>query len=542
MRSGDGVRAGESSRNRGRELVLAKKRRLLLPIMSILAAACVCFSIYSVLIRGISKDLYIFGSGSILFLSGVYLLVRGGRVETVSTIALVPISILIPLSVFLPLPSDPNVTSLFTLAAGGMVSMILALLLGNRRFQIVIMGLISIAATLGFFLLVLLPAQPSAADPFWARSNLVAALVLELIAMTALVYVDGLIDRAFREIEAASLNLESQVKQRTSELEAAQSRLVLSEKLKLLGELVAGISHEINTPLGAIVSSMGTAIEEQNRILASLPGIAARLDESSRSALTERLGTMSLGQLRSGSRFRDARAEAGRRLSSLGCADDEECADLLAQLGLEEVDEGLAALLALPESAELVRLLYGAGALRTALSITSESAARIAAVTEALRNYSYGSDRGIVTPIELARNVDSVLPLIQHALKRGVEVHSDLDEEVVVMGQQGKLGQVWLNLITNALQAMEWKGRLSIAVRREGGEGVVSIGNDGPEIPPGIRDDIFKPFVTTKDASTGTGLGLAITLQIVEEHGGRIDFTSSSQETVFTVRLPLLEG
>jgi signal transduction histidine kinase len=542
MRTTTKIKSDRVDPKHGRDLLLAKKRRILLPLVSILAGACVFFSIQSAILRGITKDLYIFGAGSLFFLSGIFLLFRSGKITIVGTLALVPISLLIPLSIFLPLPSDPNVTSPFTLAAGGLVSMILALLIGNRRYQIVFAGTISIAATLAFFLFVLLPGPLTPAQQVWARSNLFASLLLELIAMVALFYVDGLIDRAFREIETANVNLEGQVRERTSELEAAQSQLVLSERLKLLGQLVAGISHEINTPLGAIVSSMGTAIEEQNRLLASLPAAIAGLDPSFRTVLMRRLSTVTLGRLRSGSAFRQAREEAGRRLSALGVADPGESADLLAQLGLEELDGELAGLMSGPDAAGLVRLLYSAGALRTALSITNESALRIAAVTEALRDYSYTNDRGLMTPVALARNVSSVLPLIQHALKRGVEVHRDLDEGVMVYGHQGKLGQVWLNLITNALQAMEWKGRLSITVRREGGEGVVSVANDGPEIPPEIRGEIFKPFITTKDRSRGTGLGLAITLQIVEEHGGKIDFTSTSRETVFTVRLPLADA
>lgn len=535
-------RSDTSHHNQGRDLLLAKKRRILLPLVSILAAACVFFSIQSTMLRGLNKDLYIFGTGSLLFLGGIVLLVRSGKIAVVGTLALVPVSLLVPLSIFLPLPSDPNVTSQFTLAAGGMVSMILALLIGNRRFQIVLAGSISMAASIAFFVFVLLPGPLPAGNEVWARSNFIASLLLELTAMAALSYVDGLIDQAFKEIEAAKLTLEKQVAERTSELEAAQSRLVLSEKLKLLGELVAGISHEINTPLGAIVSSMGNAVEEQDRLLASLAEMAARLDPPSRAALIKRLSAASLGQLRSGSRFRQARMEAERGLVALGVAEPGESADLLAQLGLEDFDDDLSALLSGPDAAGIVQLIYSAGALRTSLSITSESAGRIAAVTEALRDYSYANNRGVMTTMALARNVSSVLPLIQHALKRGVEVQRDLDEEVMVAGQQGKLGQVWLNIITNALQAMEWKGRLSISVLREGGEGVVRIANDGPEIPHEIREDIFKPFMTTKDSSRGTGLGLAISLQIVEEHGGKIAFTSSERETAFTVRLPLVEA
>ncbi|MCG6958142.1 MAG: hypothetical protein LJF04_19305 [Gemmatimonadetes bacterium] len=106
-----------------------------------------------------------------------------------------------------------------------------------------------------------------------------------------------------------------------------------------------------------------------------------------------------------------------------------------------------------------------------------------------------------------------------------------------------ELNQVWTNLISNAVDAMDGQGELTLRSRRDGAEAVVQIIDSGPGVPPEVRDRLFDPFVTTKPVGKGTGLGLSISRNIVvQNHGGTIDVRSEPGRTCFEVRLPLGRG
>ncbi|MCS7086938.1 MAG: ATP-binding protein, partial [Bacteroidia bacterium] len=104
-----------------------------------------------------------------------------------------------------------------------------------------------------------------------------------------------------------------------------------------------------------------------------------------------------------------------------------------------------------------------------------------------------------------------------------------------------QLNHVWTNLIHNSIQAMDGKGRIDIETRRENGQVVVSITDNGPGIPPEIQPRIFEAFFTTKRQGEGSGLGLDICRKIVERHKGTIGFESVPGKTTFTVRIPIVE-
>ena len=111
----------------------------------------------------------------------------------------------------------------------------------------------------------------------------------------------------------------------------------------------------------------------------------------------------------------------------------------------------------------------------------------------------------------------------------------------LIHARPGALQQVWSNLLINALDAMDDRGTITIAVRPSGGGIVVQVGDDGPGIPPDLQTRIFEPRFTTKDGRVqfGLGLGLSISRQIVEDHHGTIGVESEPGRTVFTVELPV---
>ncbi|OQX18371.1 MAG: hypothetical protein BWK76_07675 [Desulfobulbaceae bacterium A2] len=139
---------------------------------------------------------------------------------------------------------------------------------------------------------------------------------------------------------------------------------------------------------------------------------------------------------------------------------------------------------------------------------------------------------------ESCRLADSLLG------KKGISVTRDIAAELpMVTADPGKIGQVFLNIILNAIHAMADKGHLNLAARRQGEMCLVTIADDGAGIDPEILPRIFDPFFTTKEPGKGTGLGLAVCKSIVEQHGGRIEVQSQpGQGARFLVSLPVAGG
>jgi signal transduction histidine kinase len=276
-----------------------------------------------------------------------------------------------------------------------------------------------------------------------------------------------------RSTEEVNLDLERAVQMRTADLARknkelaetldkltrAQAQLVRSEKLASIGQLVAGIAHEINNPVNAIVNTVGP-LEEA----------VAELDRAADDA---------------------GRGEA---------ADD----------------------------------------IRDMVRVVQRGAQRTKAIVQALHNYSRTDDEHLVD-FDLDRSLDDSLELLRHLLRGVVAVERNYGEVGRVRGHAGQIGQVFMNLLTNAAQALAGKpdARITIETRVAGDSVVVRICDNGPGIPPDVLPRIWDPFFTTKDVGDGTGLGLSIVHELVERHGGTIEVdTQLGAGTTFTVTLP----
>jgi signal transduction histidine kinase len=297
-------------------------------------------------------------------------------------------------------------------------------------------------------------------------------------------------------LKEANEGLERRVAERTRELsealkslEESQAMLVQSEKMSSLGQMVAGIAHEINTPLAYVKNSLET-------VDAQVAGMAEALTE------TEKL----LRMLREGA---DEQTFARQfalvngvltRLRSAGSADD------TAKL----VQDGK----------------YG---------IT-----QIAEIVGNLRDFSR-LDRKKVDRYNVADGLESTLSIAKHVLK-SIDVKKHYGAVPAITCSPSQLNQVFLNLITNAAQATEGRaGEIQLTTRApDPGHVEIEVADNGKGIPAEILPRIFDPFFTTKDIGKGTGLGLSIAYKIVEAHGGRITVDSKpGVGTRFTVRLPV---
>ncbi len=274
-----------------------------------------------------------------------------------------------------------------------------------------------------------------------------------------------------------------------------EAQLALAQKMEAIGQLAAGIAHEINTPL--------QYVGDNARFLQQAFSDLARV--------IDRWGRL-LEALRSGSLTPELLEEAQR--------------------AAEEAD-----------------LEYLREEIPRALEQSLEGIERVSRIVRAMKEFSHpGTEEKVET--DLNKALEATLTVSRNEWKYVADVVKDLDPSLpLVPCLPGDLNQVFLNLIVNAAHAIaevvgdgsRGKGTLTVSTRRDGGWVEVRIGDTGTGIPPEIQSKIFDPFFTTKEVGRGTGQGLAIAHSVVvEKHGGSISFASEvGRGTTFKVRLPL---
>jgi signal transduction histidine kinase len=174
---------------------------------------------------------------------------------------------------------------------------------------------------------------------------------------------------------------------------------------------------------------------------------------------------------------------------------------------------------------------------------TQEGVSRLRTIVDELLRLARTGER-VSEPVQLARVVESVLPIVRHEARGRIRIETQLAYAPLVNGDPGRLGQVVLNLIQNAIYALtasERTGTVRVSVAAVSGGVELVVEDDGPGIPDHVLPRIFEPFFTTKRHGEGTGLGLAVTAEIVARHGGTIDVDTSPAGTRFRVLLPAAE-
>ncbi|MEG3911775.1 ATP-binding protein [Microcoleus sp. w2-18aC4] len=295
------------------------------------------------------------------------------------------------------------------------------------------------------------------------------------------------------ELELGRQTLEERVEERTEELTAAlhqlkhtQTQLIQTEKMSSLGQMVAGVAHEINNPINFIHGNLEYANEYVINLLHLL-----RLYQQEYPQPTEAI------------------------------------AEEIAEIELDFITE------------DLLKLLES-------MKIGSE---RIRQIVLSLRNFSR-LDEAQMKLVDIHEGIDNTLLILNSRLKQGIEVVKNYGELPEVECYPAQLNQVFMNIIANAIDALEGssqdskKGKspqiLIQTQKLDNSQILVRICDNGPGIPSAIHSKLFDPFFTTKEPGKGTGIGLAICYQIVEKHRGKIEIISSlGGGAEFAIALPV---
>jgi signal transduction histidine kinase len=320
-----------------------------------------------------------------------------------------------------------------------------------------------------------------------------AAADLELVSAVAN-HVALAVDRAesFHTIEGLTRGLEDKVRVRTEQLRAAheelqaayrdlqatQVQLVQREKMASVGQLVAGVAHELNNPIGFVFSNIATLDDFVRRLRAMLDAYGGvELPEAERARIAERRSALKVDY---------------------------------ALKYLDSMIQGI-----------------------------REGAERARKIVRDLRVFARGQDE-VWQAVDLHEELESSLTLLSHLLKDRVVVHRKFGALPSVECIRSQIDQVFLNLLANAAQAIAGPGAITIETRCDGETAVIGIADTGSGIAADVAGRIFDPFFTTKPVGEGTGLGLSISYEIVKKHGGEIRAESPpGGGAVFTIRLPL---
>jgi two-component system NtrC family sensor kinase len=274
-----------------------------------------------------------------------------------------------------------------------------------------------------------------------------------------------------------------QLAQAYNELKQTQTQIVQQEKMASIGQLAAGVAHEINNPMGFISSNLSTLdnyLEKLTRFM----------------ALQDTFIT--------GSRNEQAMAELR---------------DQRKNLKIDYLIKDIPALIA--ES--------------------RDGAERVRVIVQNLKNFSRVDDNATgLTSINDC--LETTLNIIRNELKYKAEISREYGDLPRVQGSAQQLNQVFMNILVNAAQAMETKGSISIRTWREKDSVLISIADTGCGIAQQNLSRIFDPFFTTKEVGKGTGLGMSIAYDIIKKHNGAITVESEAGSgTTFTVTLPVAE-
>lgn len=346
---------------------------------------------------------------------------------------------------------------------------------------------------------------------------------------------------ALRQAKETAEQAKEQALQTLEQLKTAQAQMVQAEKMAALGLLVSNVAHEINTPIGAVKSSGAFIADTLHAALEKLPPLLDVLEPEPR-----HLFVQLIEQTRT--QFKQLSTREERALTKKMTADLEQLnvkdasikAKLMMKFGVHDHALDYLPLLNHPRfelihqvSSYIAGIISGAHNINTAV----EKVNRIVYALKALSGYDQANE---LTIAPLYQGIDKALAKFQnqtHAVEMVCNYQPDLEP---VRADHNALQQVWTHLLMNALQAMNYSGKLVVDLSKTAAEFKISITDSGTGIAPEHMARIFEPFFTTRTSGEGSGMGLAIVKRIIENHHGRVEVhTEPDAGTTLNVYLPL---
>ena len=295
---------------------------------------------------------------------------------------------------------------------------------------------------------------------------------------------DEMLMDLFKDLEKKNVELENTY----DELRESQQKIIQQEKMASIGQLAAGIAHEINNPVGFVMSNINSMGKYSERLF----------------------------------QFIKIQSEAVDRLSK----QDGDTAVVLD--GLHKKRRAL-------------KIDYVINDFTNVIKESLEGTERVKRIVQDLKNFSH-KDEDEHKPADINEGIESTINVVWNELKYKANVTKEYGKIPLTKCNLGQLNQVFMNLLINAVQAIEEHGEISIKTERRDGDIVVSISDTGSGIQEDKLNRIFEPFFTTKEVGKGTGLGLSIAYDIVKKHSGEILVTSEiGKGSTFTITIPVVE-
>ncbi|MBU0768102.1 MAG: GHKL domain-containing protein [Proteobacteria bacterium] len=296
-----------------------------------------------------------------------------------------------------------------------------------------------------------------------------------------------------KQIEKALRSSKNKLEQTLTKLAETQTYMIQSEKMASIGQLAAGVAHEINNPTGFVSSNLKTLSDYIQDI--------SSLSKEYRKLISE------LKKDRDGGGHHEISGQV-KRIETL---EEEVDFDFVLKDVFELIDE------------------------------SKEGTERIKKIVQDLKDFAHpGEDKPKFADIN--QNMDSTVNVVWNELKYKADVTKDYGDLPQIQCYPQLLNQVFVNLLVNAAQAIDDRGEIRIKTRADNGYVEIRISDTGTGIPKENLPKIFDPFYTTKDVGKGTGLGLNVAYNIIKKHHGKIDVESEvSKGTTFTIRIPITE-
>jgi PAS domain S-box-containing protein len=339
--------------------------------------------------------------------------------------------------------------------------------------------------------------------------------------------------------QSALKEQKDEIERTLHELKSTQDQLIHSEKMATLGQLIASIAHEINTPLGAIRSSASNVGSYVKNTIPVLPEFISKLSSEQVRTFYHLVEESSKrNHTLSAKEERKIRRELVEILESQQVNSADDVADMLVNLCMQDDYHKYASIALHQDSLRMVYRLVGIQKSIDNIGVATEKASK---VVFALKNFARYDHSGKMTKTNINVSIETVLTLYHNQLKQNTEVVRDFADLPEIYCYPDELIQVWTNITHNAIQAMNGRGTLTITTGLLGHNVLVSLSDTGSGIPEAIKDKIFNAFFTTKKAGEGSGLGLDIVKKIIDKHQGKIWFESQEGVgTTFFIEIPAL--